>query len=178
MQQNLVRDAPNDGFNYASTLIALVAPLSRGTIDISSADTADPPIINPNWLTHPADQAVAVAGYKRARQLLSTNAMKPILIGPEFFPGTDAVHTDAQILDIIRRSFGTVFHASATCSMGRTNDSRAVVDTKAQVIGVSGLRVVDAAAFPLLPPGHPMATVCKYTFVAVVCLDAVGRNLT
>jgi choline dehydrogenase len=35
----------------------------------------------------------------------------------------------------------------------------AVVDSKARVYGVKGLRVVDASAFPFLPPGHPQATV-------------------
>lgn len=50
---------------------------------------ADPPLINPQWLTSPTDQAVAVAGYKRARQLFHTAAMQPILIGPEYFPGSN-----------------------------------------------------------------------------------------
>lgn len=31
----------------------------------------------------------------------------------------------------------------------------------ARVIGVHGVRVVDASAFPLLPPGHPQASVCR-----------------
>ena len=159
-QRNFLRDAPTDGFQYASVLLALVAPLSRGTIDISSANAADPPVINPNWLTHPADVAVAIAGYKRVRQLFATEAMKPILIGPEYFPGAN-ITTDDEILQLIRQSLGTVFHASSTCAMGRANDAAAVVDSKARVIGVQGLRVVDASAFPLLPPGHPMATVCE-----------------
>ena len=30
-----------------------------------------------------------------------------------------------------------------------------------RVFGVQGVRVVDASAFPLLPPGQPQATVCK-----------------
>ncbi|MCJ1462395.1 hypothetical protein MMC07_000996 [Pseudocyphellaria aurata] len=157
-QQNFIRDAPTDGYNYASVPIAIVAPLSRGTIDISSADAADPPIINPNWLTHPADVAVAVAGYKRVRQMFATKAMAPILIGPETFPGP-SVNTDKEILDIIRQSFSTVFHPACTCAMGKSSDKNAVVDSKARVFGVHGLRVVDTSAFPLLPPGHPMATV-------------------
>lgn len=37
----------------------------------------------------------------------------------------------------------------------------AVVDSRARVIGVNGLRVVDASSFALLPPGHPQSTVCK-----------------
>lgn len=159
-QRNGIRDAPRDGFQYASILLALVAPLSRGTIDISSADAADPPIINPNWLTHPADVAIAIAGYKRIRQIFATRAMKPILIGPEYFPGP-SVQTDDEILHLIRQSIHTVFHPACTCAMGKRGNPAAVVDSKARVIGVHGLRVVDASAFPLLPPGHPMATVCK-----------------
>jgi len=43
--------------------------------------------------------------------------------------------------------------------MGKSNDPMAVVDSKARVFGVQGLRVVDASAFPLLTPGHPQSTV-------------------
>lgn len=50
---------------------------------------ADPPLINPQWLTSPTDQAVAVAGYKRVRQLFNTAAMQPVLLGSEYFPGSN-----------------------------------------------------------------------------------------
>jgi choline dehydrogenase len=144
--------------------VALITPLSRGTVDIGSADSADPPLINPNWLTHPTDQAVVVAGYKRARQIMQTNAMKKITIGDEYFPGPERhVETDEQILQFIRESFNTVFHASSTCSMGKTEEPNAVVDSHARVIGVQNLRLVDASVFPFLPPGHPQATVCEFT---------------
>ncbi|PVH95937.1 GMC oxidoreductase [Periconia macrospinosa] len=157
-QENYIRDAPTDGYNYATVSIALVAPLSRGTIDIRSADTADPPIIDPRWLSHPADRALVVAGYKRVRELFSTKAIKPVLIGPEYFPGPN-VTTDEEILEVIRKTVSTVYHAACTCAMGKSNDPYAVVDSKARVFGVEGLRVVDASSFPLLPPGHPVATV-------------------
>ena len=45
----------NDSFNYETIFTALVAPLSRGNVTIRSTDTSDLPIINPNWLSHPAD---------------------------------------------------------------------------------------------------------------------------
>jgi choline dehydrogenase len=41
--------------------------------------------------------------------------------------------------------------------MGRGDDVMAVVDSKARVYGVEGLRVVDASAFPFLTPGHPQS---------------------
>ena len=170
-QENYILNAPKDDFNYGTVSTALVAPLSRGTIDISSADAADPPLIDPNWLTHPADVAIVLAGYKRVREMFATAAMQPLLIGPEYFPGA-AVSTDAQLLDIIRRSVSTVFHAAATCKMGRANDSMAVVDAQARVFGVQSLRVVDASAFALLPPGHPMATV--YALAEKIAADIVA----
>lgn len=100
-QENYLRDAPNDGYNYATVSIALVAPLSRGYVDINSSDMADPPLINPQWLTSPTDQAVAVAGYKRVRQLFNTAAMKPVLIGPEYFPGSNVSLHSLPLLPFI-----------------------------------------------------------------------------
>ena len=35
----------------------------------------------------------------------------------------------------------------------------AVIDSKARVFGVQGLRVVDASTFPLLVPGHPQSMI-------------------
>lgn len=46
-------------------------------------------------------------------------------------------------------------------AMGEVGDPSAVIDSKARVMGVRGLRVVDASAFPFLPPGHPSAVVCE-----------------
>lgn len=46
--------------------------------------------------------------------------------------------------------------------MGKRSDPNSVIDSRARVIGVQGLRVVDASSFPFLPPGHPSATICKF----------------
>lgn len=152
---------PNDGYNYASLALALCMPQSRGNLTITSADTAVHPAINPNWLTAQADIEVAVAGFKRIRQFWQTQPMKSFSIGEEVYPGF-AVQTDEQIANLVRKSFNTVYHAASTCSMGVPSDPMAVVDSKSRVYGVTGLRVVDASAFPFLPPGHPQSTVCKY----------------
>lgn len=67
----------------------------------------------------------------------------------------------------------TVWHASCTCKMGKSNDLEAVVDSQARVYGVQNLRVVDASAFPILPPGHPQSAICKYTPLPM--LDSVRK---
>jgi choline dehydrogenase len=76
----------------------------------------------------------------------------------EYFPGP-AVKTDVQILNVIRDTLHTVWHASRTCRMGKSDDPTAVVDSKGRVYGVEGLRVVDTSSFALLPAGHPQSTV-------------------
>jgi choline dehydrogenase len=156
---NLFTTQPKDGFQYASILGAIVAPLSRGSVTLNSASVDQLPNIDPGWLTDPTDQSVAIAIYKRIRQAFATDAMKRGLADTrEYFPGPD-VQSDAQILDTVRNTLMTVWHASCTCKMGRFDDPDAVVNSKARVIGVTGLRVVDASAFALLPPGHPQSTV-------------------
>lgn len=156
--QNLLAQQPRDGFQHATVLAALVKPLSRGNVTLASADTSDLPLVQPNWLSDPTDVAVALAAFKRARQAFSSPAMAPVLADKnEYFPGTN-VTSDAQILDTIRDSLMTVWHASCTCRIGRREDG-AVVDARARVYGVRGLRVVDASAFAVLVPGHPQSMV-------------------
>lgn len=165
----LFASQPNDGYQYASILAALVAPLSKGTVTIKSADTADLPLINPNWLTHPTDQEVAVVAYKRVREAFASKFMASVLTNKtEYYPGP-AVQTDEQILNHIRKTLHTVWHAACTCRMGKEGDPKAVVDSKARVFGVKGLRVVDASSFAFLPPGHPQSTI--YALAEKISVD-------
>lgn len=172
-QQNSALEAPQDGYQYATLTAALVAPLSRGNVSISSPDTADAPLINPNWLLDSTDAEVAVAAYKRVREIMARPEIAPVLLGPEYFPGLN-VSTDAQILDLVRKSFNTVFHATSTNKMGCANDTMAVVDATGKVYGgVEGLRVIDASVMPFLPPGLPQGTVYM---VAEKLADAVKAD--
>ncbi|GME63854.1 GMC oxidoreductase [Neofusicoccum parvum] len=147
-----IRDGPRDGAQYTSMSVALVAPFSRGHVTISSPSAADPPVIDPAWLTHPTDVEVAVGAFKRTRAFFSTPSVQSIVRGSEVFPGPK-IQSDEEILSVIRDSLIGLYHASATNAMGK------VVDTKGRVFGVKGLRVVDASALPFLLPGHPQSTI-------------------
>ncbi|RMY74461.1 hypothetical protein D0862_14112 [Hortaea werneckii] len=150
-------EGPGDGTASRSEISAIMlSPFSRGNVTLQSADATDLPIINPNWLTDTRDKEVAIAAFKRTRQIWG--AMSEIVSGEEFRPGAD-VQSDEAILDWIRQDSLTIWHASATCKMGTRDDDGAVVDSKAKVYGVDKLRVVNASAFPFLPPGHPQSTV-------------------
>lgn len=164
---------------FGTFLSIIVAPVSRGTVTLQSNDTRDLPIIDPRFLAEKTDQELVVQIFRRARELANQPAIKPIVIGEEVQPGP-SVQTDAQILKYIQDSAYQNWHAACTCKysfwiqwkdqladglsagkMGRANDTRAVVDSRGRVIGVSGLRVADASAFASLPPGHPVSTVCE-----------------
>ncbi|KAJ5346410.1 GMC oxidoreductase [Penicillium brevicompactum] len=158
---NVAKQQPKDRHQYASILAARVAPTSRGNVTIISASASDKPIINPNWLTTETDQQVALAAFKQLRNIWKQDSLQSIVAGPEAYPGEN-VQSDEQILNAIRDSISPVWHASGTCRMGLENDTHAVLDSNNRVRGVHRLRVVDASAFPVLPPGHPQSTVCEF----------------
>lgn len=69
------------------------------------------------------------------------------------------MQTVAETLAFLRQELIVLYHAAATCKMGKADDKMAVVDPQARVYGIDGLRMVDASSFPFLPPGHPQATI-------------------
>jgi choline dehydrogenase len=171
----IISDAsnPNDTNSYSSIIGALVSPLSRGSVTITSNDTNDLPAFDPGWLTHPTDQEVAIQSFRRCRIVFATSAIQPILIGDEFIPGA-AVQTDEEILEFLKKSVTTVYHASCTCKMGVESDEMAVIVSRARLFGTKNLKVVDASSLPMLLPGHPSATV--YTFAEKIADDILrGR---
>lgn len=143
---------------YGTFVIIPVSPLSRGNVTLQTSSMLDAPLISPNWLESPTDRELALQALKRGRAIISSATMQPVLIGDETAPGV-GVQTDEELEEYIKGNFFMNWHAAATCRMGRANDSMAVVDGRGRVMGVSGLRVVDASAFALLPPGHPVSTV-------------------
>ena len=112
--RNYILDAPRDGKQYGGAAAAIVSPISRGNVTISSSDNADLPIINPNWLTDPADQELALSSFKRVRDFMSAPVMNGVIVGDEAYPGKN-VTSDEDIMAAIRDSAQTVWHAAATC---------------------------------------------------------------
>ncbi len=61
---------------------------------------------------------------------------------------------DAALAEHVRNNVAGTFHVSCTCRMGRAEDPDAVVDHSGRVLGVGGLRVVDASIMPAIPRGN------------------------
>jgi choline dehydrogenase len=124
---------------------------SRGSVRIASPDPFAPPSIRYNYLATENDRRVMVEGLKVVRRIVNTPPLRDYVAG-EFQPG-DAVQTDADWLAYCRETGDTVFHPTSTCSMG------SVVDSNLKVLGVEGLRVIDASVMPAVPSGNINAAV-------------------
>ena len=63
-------------------------------------------------------------------------------------PAEADLTSDAALDDWMRREVRTSHHVSATCKMGPSSDSMAVVDQYGRVHGLDRLRVADASIMP------------------------------
>lgn len=61
-----------------SILPLLMRPKSRGTIRLKSSNPTDPPLIDPNYFSHPDDVKVLVEGAKFGYMLSLTPTMKAL----------------------------------------------------------------------------------------------------
>mgnify|MGYP003637056317 CR=1 FL=1 len=135
--------------------VCYLYPKSRGTITLGSADPAQPAVIDPQYLTHPDDQKVMIDGIRQGRAILQSQGFKQYQ-GTEQLPGGDK-QSDEQLLAFLRENAQTIYHPIGTCKMGSETDEMAVVDSELKVIGISGLRVVDASVMPSLVGGNTNA---------------------
>ncbi|KAK3933614.1 GMC oxidoreductase-domain-containing protein [Diplogelasinospora grovesii] len=146
--------------NYGSIAAAVAAPQSRGSVSIRSADFSDPPVIDIGYLNDPADVELLMVAFKRSRQAWRSPAIRPALVGDEYWPGYDLVPDgdDEAIRNHVVENVMPIWEAMGTCAMG-TDASNGVVDSLARVFGARGLRVADASALPFSLPGHPASSV-------------------
>ena len=136
-----------------SSHIGQLRPLSRGRIELRSADANDAPRIFFNYLSHEEDREVVRAAVRLTREVHRQPAFDPYR-GRELLPG-DEVASDDEIDAFVRETATTNFHVSGTCRMGV--DEMAVVDPEGRVHGVEGLRVADASIMPRITSGNTNA---------------------
>ncbi|MDR3510463.1 MAG: choline dehydrogenase [Caulobacteraceae bacterium] len=141
-----------DGFTVH---VCQLRPESRGSVGLRSADPFDDPAIRANYLATEEDRRALREGVRITREVADQASLKAIR-GAELFPGAQ-VSSDADIDAWIRRAAETIYHPVGTCRMGVAGDAMAVVDDKLKVVGIEGLRVVDASVMPTLVGGNTNA---------------------
>ncbi len=137
-----------DGFRRLGTLQAS-APLRAATTDPFPAAYSD---------------RVRRIGVVNAKNRMATRVIAKLLDGPQALRSwlinryvvegdrfDEVMRDDDKLEAFIRQAAIGVWHASCTCRMGAADDPMAVTDREGRVRGVSGLRVVDASIFPVVP---------------------------
>ncbi|WP_159500747.1 GMC family oxidoreductase [Microbacterium sp. 18062] len=126
-------------------------PRSRGHVRLRSADPEAKPVIDHRFLTDPEgiDVRMLMDGAEILRELAASPALAP-LVGTELHPGPDTFGRE-ELAAHLYANPDNYWHPVGTCRMGVAADPLAVVDARAQVLGVEGLRVADCSIMPTIP---------------------------
>ena len=144
---------PLHRFPGLTTSVCNLQPESRGLVRIRSADLHDKPFIAPNYLSTEEDRRVAAQSIRIARQIARAPALERYR-PEEFLPGPGVPDEDEALAKAAGDIGTTIFHPVGTAKMGLASDRGAVVDQRLRVIGLGGLRVVDASVMPTITSGN------------------------
>ena len=145
---------PLHDFPAFTTSVANLRPTSRGHVRLRSADPADKPVIQPNYLATGEDRQVAIDSIRVARNVVAQPALqkfRPV----EYLPGEAIKSDDDAALAKAAGEIGTtIFHPVGTAKMGRSDDRMAVIDERLRLIGLDNVRVIDASVMPTITSGN------------------------
>ncbi|MEJ0074852.1 MAG: GMC family oxidoreductase N-terminal domain-containing protein [Alphaproteobacteria bacterium] len=145
---------PLHAYPAFTTSVCNLQPESRGFVRLRSTDPADKPVIQPRYLTADADRRVAADSIRVARAIVAQPALqkfKPV----ETLPGEEIHSDDEAALAKAAGDIGTtIFHPVGTAKMGLPSDPNAVTDARLRVLGIEGLRVIDASVMPTITSGN------------------------
>jgi len=130
------------GYTIGPTLLA---PTSRGRVTLRNPLAHVKPRIVHNYLTTEEDRRTLLDGIRQALELGERVSLRR---GALAVPRSDSA---ADLLAFAKQRLQTIFHPVGTCAMG------AVVDAELRVLGIDGLRVVDASVMPTIPRGNTNA---------------------
>lgn len=143
---------PLHAFPAITISVCNLRPTSRGFIHAKTPNAADAPAIQPNYLSTPEDERVAIDALKLVRKIAGQPALAR-LGAEEWRPGAHEA-SDEALLAASRALGTTIFHPVGTARMGSANAAGAVVDARLRVLGVDGLRIADASVMPAITSGN------------------------
>jgi len=123
--------------------------------DLTSADPAAPPAVDPNYLAHESDRREYMQALDAARAV-GADAAFDDWRAEELLPGKH-VQSEAEKSAFLERAAFTHHHPVGTCRMGDGED--AVVGPDLAVRGTRGLYVVDASVIPRITTGPVNAAI-------------------
>jgi choline dehydrogenase len=126
----------------------LLTPESRGSVRLASSDPSAKPVVRNRFYESERDLERMLAAQRLSEEICAQPAMRPYCADPYTVPRGDS--DDARRAHIARTTF-EIYHPVGTCAIG------SVVDEELRVVGLEGLRVVDASVMPAVPRGNTNA---------------------
>ncbi|CAH0719676.1 unnamed protein product, partial [Brenthis ino] len=134
--------------------VSLCRPVSRGQILLRSNNPKDYPKIYSKYFNDDQDMVTFVKNVKRVTEIVDTETMKGLQAKLERIQFKDCdgfeFGSDKYWECMARTLTYNVYHPIGTVKMGRPDDPTSVLDSKLKVLGVKGLRVVDASIMPTI----------------------------
>jgi choline dehydrogenase len=143
---------PLHGFPAITISVCNLRPSSRGSTHACNPDPLAAPRIRPSYLSTIEDRRIACDSIRLARRLAAAPALARYS-PEELLPGSGATGED-DLVKAAGEIGTTIFHPVGTAKMGRPDDPEAVVDERLRVLGMDGLRVVDASVMPRITSGN------------------------
>lgn len=132
------------GFYRVATFDAIMHPLSRGFLQITTPDPFALPKVDWRALSNPFDWDVMISSIRWQQNTMSQAPALKVGVGA-VPTNSDPTLTDAQLKATLRESmWPSLAHLSGTCPMLKREEG-GVVDKYLKVYGVEGLRIVDAS---------------------------------
>ena len=144
---------PLHTFPAFTASVANLHPTSRGHVRLKSADPADKPAIQPNYLATDEDRHIAADSIRVTRNIVRQPALAPFK-PEEYLPGTAADGDEEGLIKAAGEIGTTIFHPVGTAKMGLPSDPLAVVDGRLRILGLDGIRVIDASVMPTITSGN------------------------
>jgi choline dehydrogenase len=166
---------PLHTFPAFTASVTNVHPTSRGFIRLKSADPADMPAIQPNYLATDEDRRVAADSIRVTRRIAAQPALAPYQPA-EILPGQSGGDSDESLVKAAGDIGTTIFHPVGTAKMGLPSDPMAVVDERLRVFGLERIRVVDASVMPTITSGNTNSPVVMIAEKGAAMIRADGRG--
>lgn len=132
-------------------VVSVYQAFSQGTVRIVSTDPKRDPAIEERMLSDERDLVRMRDGVRRLRDLGRDASVRAITTRVDYGSTGRSIEeelTAREVDDWMFDECSDAQHASGTCRMGARDAKTSVVDPDCRVIGVSGLRVIDASVMP------------------------------
>jgi len=149
------------GLDQAGLIASVMQSFSTGNLRLVSVNPEVEPQVDSCMLSDKRDLIRLRDGVRRlftfTQHAAVADIVQAVSVGTTGLSPT-AFAEDRRLDEWLLTECYEFWHACGTCRMGAPDDSRSVVDPECRVIGIEGLRVVDASIMPEVPRANTNLT--------------------